>query len=214
MVGWEQVESSRTLAHGRVSIVVLDPLGSVFETLRDLSLSSSLWRLVNARRLPGLTGVDLVIYAVYDQVDWTLVKTLLQRAPTLVITTSFSSSDATQALNHGLVGYLDASLKPEPLRRAIVGALNGEPAYAREVTGVWLRARRQAALTAVEDSDLTPRQRQIVSLIATGATDKEIGGSLGIATATAQKHVTNILERLRVPNRAAAVAVVASRSQL
>jgi len=213
-VGWEQVGSSRTLAHGRVSIVVLDPLGSVFETLRDLSLSSSLWRLVNARRLPGLTGVDLVIYAVYDQVDWTLVKTLLQRAPTLVITTSFSSSDATQALNHGLVGYLDASLKPEPLRRAIVGALNGEPAYAREVTGVWLRARRQAALTAVEDSDLTPRQRQIVSLIATGATDKEIGGSLGIATATAQKHVTNILERLRVPNRAAAVAVVASRSQL
>jgi DNA-binding NarL/FixJ family response regulator len=208
------VGNSRALSHGRVSIVVLDPLGSVFETLRDLSLSSSLWRLVNARRLPGLTGVDLVVYAVYDQVDWTLVKTLLQRAPTLVITTSFSTADATQALNHGLVGYLDASLKAEPLRRAIVGALNGEPAYAREVTGVWLRARRQAALTAVEDSDLTPRQRQIVSLIATGATDKEIGGSLGIATATAQKHVTNILERLRVPNRAAAVAVIASRSQL
>lgn len=214
MVGWEQVGSTRTLAQGRVSIVVLDPLGSVFETLRDLSLNSSLWRLVNARRLPGLTGVDLVVYAVYDQVDWTLVKTLLQRAPTLVITTSFSTPDATQALNHGLVGYLDASLKAEPLRRAIIGALNGEPAYAREVTGVWLRARRQAALTAVEDSDLTPRQRQIVSLIATGATDKEIGGSLGIATATAQKHVTNILERLRVPNRAAAVAVIASRSQL
>jgi len=214
MVGWEQVGSSRALTQGRVSIVVLDPLGSVFETLRDLSLNSSLWRLVNARRLPGLTGVDLVVYAVYDQVDWTLVKTLLQRAPTLVITTSFSTPDATQALNHGLVGYLDASLKAEPLRRAIIGALNGEPAYAREVTGVWLRARRQAALTAVEDSDLTPRQRQIVSLIATGATDKEIGGSLGIATATAQKHVTNILERLRVPNRAAAVAVIASRSQL
>jgi DNA-binding NarL/FixJ family response regulator len=213
-VGWELVGSSRTVAQGRVSIVVLDPLGSIFSTLRDLSLSSSLWRLVNARRLPGLSGVDLVIYAVYDQVDWTLVKTLLQRAPTLVITTSFSTSDATQALNHGLAGYLDATLKVEPLRRAIVGALNGEPAYAREVTGVWLRARRQAALVAVQDTDLTPRQRQIVSLIATGATDKEIGGSLGIATATAQKHVTNILERLRVPNRAAAVAVVAARSQL
>jgi DNA-binding NarL/FixJ family response regulator len=208
------VGNSTAQAHGRVSIVVLDPLGSVFETLRDLSLSSSLWRLVNARRVPSLSGVDLVIYAVYDQVDWTLVKTLLQRAPTLVITTSFSSADATQALNHGLVGYLDASLKADPLRRAIVGVLNGEPAYAREVTGVWLRARRQASLMAVEDSDLTPRQRQIVSLIATGATDKEIGGSLGIATATAQKHVTNILERLRVPNRAAAVAVIASRSQL
>lgn len=206
--------SGAPLTRGRVSIVVLDPLGSVFETLRDLSLTASLWRLVNIRRLPGLSGVDLVICAVYDQVDWTLVKTLLQRAPTLVIATSFSSADATQALDHGLVGYLDASLKAEALRRAIVGALTGEPAYAREVTGTWLRARRQAALQAVQETDLTPRQRQIVSLIATGATDKEIGGSLGIATATAQKHVTNILERLGVPNRAAAVAVVAARSQL
>jgi DNA-binding NarL/FixJ family response regulator len=105
-------------------------------------------------------------------------------------------------------------LKTDALRRAISGALNGEPAYSREVTGVWLRARREAALAVVEDIDLTPRQRQIVALIASGATDKEIGGSLGIATATAQKHVTNILERLHVPNRAAAVAVVATRMQL
>jgi DNA-binding NarL/FixJ family response regulator len=197
-----------------VSIVVLDPLGTAFATLRELSIGVSLWRLLDGRRLPSLSGVDLVVYAVYDEVDWTLAQTLLQRAPTLVIATSFRLQDASKALNEGLAGYLDASLSVEALRRAILGALNGEPAYAREVTGMWLRARRQAVLANVHDIDLTPRQRQIVALIASGATDKEIGGSLGIATATAQKHVTNILERLHVPNRAAAVAVVASRSQL
>jgi len=46
-----------------------------------------------------------------------------------------------------------------------------------------------------------------VALIATGASDKEIGAALGIATATTQKHVARLLKRLDVPNRAAAVAV-------
>jgi DNA-binding NarL/FixJ family response regulator len=197
----------------RAAIVVLDPLGSVFETLRDLGLNTSLWRLVNAKRLPSMTGVSLVAYAVYDEVDWMTARTLSNRAPTLVVATRFVRDDAKQALDHGLVGYLDAALKPDALRRAIIGALNGEPAYTREVTGLWLNARR-ASFSPIQGADLTPRQRQIVELIAKGATDKEIGGSLGIATATAQKHVTNILDRLQVPNRAAAVAVVAARSHL
>ncbi|MDQ6794715.1 MAG: LuxR C-terminal-related transcriptional regulator, partial [Chloroflexota bacterium] len=41
-----------------------------------------------------------------------------------------------------------------------------------------------------------------------GAADKEIARTLGITTATAQKHVTNLLRRLHVPNRAAAAAVL------
>ena len=55
---------------------------------------------------------------------------------------------------------------------------------------------------------LTPRQREVVMLIARGAADKEIGQALGIATATAQRHVSNVLRRLDVPNRAAAVGAV------
>ena len=47
-----------------------------------------------------------------------------------------------------------------------------------------------------------------MALVARGASDKEIGGVLGISTATAQKHVTNLLRRLGAPNRAAAVAMV------
>ena len=194
----------------RAAIVVVDPLGSIFETLRDLGLSMPLWRVVNTKRLPSLTGVSLVVHAVYDDVDWATARTLSHRAPTIIIATRFAREDGTRALDHGLLGYLDAGLKTDALRRAILGTLNGEPAYTREVTGLWLSARR-VAFGSSDNSELTPRQRQIVELIAKGATDKEIGGSLGIATATAQKHVTNILDRLNVPNRAAAVAVVAGR---
>ena len=60
------------------------------------------------------------------------------------------------------------------------------------------------------DRLLTARQRQVLELVAEGLADKEIGERLGIATVTAQKHVTNILERLHVPNRAAAAAAVCS----
>jgi DNA-binding NarL/FixJ family response regulator len=198
----------------RTSVVVIDPAGTVFAKIRDLALPVSLWRLVDERRLPSFSGIDLVVCAVYQHVDWALVRGLRRAAPTLVMTTAFSRDDATKALYEGLIGYIDAGLEREALRRTICGAVRGEPAYGREVTGAWLRARRQAELEADAQLDLTPRQRQIVTLIARGATDKEIGGELGIATATAQKHVTNILERLRVPNRAAAVAVVAARAEL
>lgn len=47
-------------------------------------------------------------------------------------------------------------------------------------------------------------------MIAKGAADKEVARALGISTATAQKHVTNLLKRLNVPNRAAATAVLVS----
>ncbi|HEU5287473.1 MAG TPA: helix-turn-helix transcriptional regulator [Candidatus Limnocylindria bacterium] len=59
--------------------------------------------------------------------------------------------------------------------------------------------------TTTEMRRLTQRQRQIVGMIARGMADKEIAAALGIATATAEKHVANVLLRLQVPNRAAAV---------
>jgi DNA-binding NarL/FixJ family response regulator len=206
------VGNSVTLSGSQSSILVLDPLGAVFSILRDLRLRASLWRVVDRTRIPALSGIDVAIYAVYDRVDWATADDLAERAPTVIISSVKSHEDATEALGHGLTGYLDSSLPIDALRRALGGVLRGEPAYSRDVTGAWLRARRAAALNASRDIGLTPRQRQIVALIARGATDKEIAGLLGIATATAQKHVTNILERLQVPNRAAAVAVVSARA--
>jgi DNA-binding NarL/FixJ family response regulator len=174
-------------------------------------MAASLWRVLDARRLHTLSGLDLAVLATYERIDWSIADSLAECAPTLVLAKEFNRDDATTCFSHGLIGYLDAALPSAPLARALHGALRGEPAYGREVTGAWLRARRNAA-AADQSVDLTPRQRQIVALISRGATDKEIAGTLGIATATAQKHVTNILERLHVPNRAAAVAVVAGRT--
>jgi len=75
--------------------------------------------------------------------------------------------------------------------------------------GAWLREGHSVARGNADGAGrLTARQREIVGLIARGATDKEIGAALGIRTATAQKHVANLLRRLGVPNRAAAVGLL------
>ena len=206
--------AAQAAANGRASVVVVDPLGAVFGTLRELGLTVSLWRVLDAKRLPALSSVDLAVLAVYDKIDWAVADALVEHAPALAISTNYSREDATASLGHGLIGYLDASLTLDALRRAVSGVLKGEPAYARDITGMWLRARRTSAVRAERTLDLTPRQRQIVALIARGGTDKEIASALGIATATAQKHVTNILERLNVPNRAAAVAVISGHGVL
>ncbi|HEX9268202.1 MAG TPA: LuxR C-terminal-related transcriptional regulator [Candidatus Limnocylindria bacterium] len=192
------------------AILVLDAEGSVFARLRELGLRGSLWRVTDVRRLAGLGGMDLGVYAAYGQVEWPVADALAARCTTVVLASQPSRSDARDGFAHGLAGYLDASLATDVLRRALTGVLNGELAYGRDIIGSWLREMREGGRSRAAAA-LTPRQQQIVALIAQGASDKEIGGALGIATATAQKHVTNILERLRVPNRAAAVAAVSAR---
>ncbi len=75
------------------------------------------------------------------------------------------------------------------------------------------RASRRTAPTAMASAQLTPRQRQILQRIAHGDTDKQIAEHLGIAVATAHKHVQNVLHRLKVPNRAAAVMIASGLLQ-
>ena len=60
---------------------------------------------------------------------------------------------------------------------------------------------------------LTPREAEVVRELSNGRTNADIGKKLGISAATAKKHVENILEKLGVPSRAAAVALVLTTMQ-
>jgi len=60
------------------AILVLDSDGAVFGRLREVGLPGSLWRVTDAKRLAGLGGMDLGIYAVADRVDWTVADAMLK----------------------------------------------------------------------------------------------------------------------------------------
>ena len=63
---------------------------------------------------------------------------------------------------------------------------------------------RLAGLLA--EPEITPREREILTLVAAGKANKEIGAALGIAEDTVKRHVSSILDKLRVNDRAQATA--------
>lgn len=191
-------------------ILVFDRDGSIFSTLRELDLGLPLWRVQDPSRLEKVDRVELAIVSAFADVPWELIADAERPFETIVLTKRYDDAEALDALGRGLIGYIDVKAGEKHVRESIRGCLNGEPAYDPHVVGRWLRHRNSCARSHCNAGRLTERQREVLRLIAQGLADKEIAERLGIATATAQKHVTNILERLHVANRAAAAAAVCS----
>jgi len=195
--------------------VVVDRRGTVFGLLRNLQLPVALWRTTRMPREEELSSLNVILYVADDRLAWEEIRELGRTWPTIVVTEHASAADASDALRSGAFGYIDVNGSAEGLRRTLLGALRGESAFSREILGRWLREGQSTPRPgqAVRADRLTARQREIIALIAAGATDKEVGSALGIRTATAQKHVANLLRRLGVPNRAAAVGLLIKDGQ-
>lgn len=190
-------------------IVVFDANGAVFNRLRGIEPGFALWRSATPRRLESRGPVKLGVVAAYDA-GWRTSPALEQDFDVLVVADKYDERDAIDSVGFGLRGYLDAQGEPAALGRAIRRAMAGEPAYPLRVLDAYLRQQEACFRVHRNAVLLTPRQREVVAHIQSGDSDKEIAAALRIATATAQKHVTNILERLAVPNRAAAAAALCS----
>ena len=190
------------------TVAVLDASGTVYEVLRRACPDIPMRRLTH--RLPtNGSRPALAIFAIYGPTDWKRLPKCSGAMLTIAVTTTAAPDDVARARGAGAFGLLNATMPGLALRRAVAGALHGEPAFSRAALGLQIKAEWRA--TARErHAPLTPRQREIVGLIAGGASDREIGGLLGITTSTTQKHVQALLRRLDVPNRAAAVAVTMS----
>ena len=188
---------------------------SVASRVRTLLESPDIDHLVSTRQKlrPDMAEISsLLLVVAGNDVDWSVVAELAHRVDTVVLVNETSRSQARRALAAGATGYLDLSMKDETLKTALLAVLSGEAAFSRSVIGEWLRSRRTAP-TSIAAAQLTPRQRQILQRIADGDTDKQIAEHLGIAVATAHKHVQNVLHRLKVPNRAAAAMIASALLQ-
>lgn len=130
--------------------------------------------------------------------------------PVVVLADARDEHEEYFAIEHGASGYLVLSTPVTTLRRTLWAALAGEPIFRRHVLGRWLRAQGRATTrrSAAVHAGLTPRQQQILGLIAEGATTKEIAGKLRLKNSTVDKHISNLLKRVGVPNRAAAVGAL------
>ncbi|MBX5445882.1 response regulator transcription factor [Sphaerobacter sp.] len=147
-------------------------------------------------RMPELDGADAVA----------LIRAEMPDVHVLVLTTYDSDEDILHAVEAGATGYLLKDTTREDLFRAIRAAAAGQSLLAPSVA-----ARLMARLNQPRQEPLTPREIDVLRLVAQGASNKEIAAHLSISQATVKSHLIHIFNKLDVDDRTAAVTVALER---
>ncbi|MEO0448256.1 MAG: response regulator transcription factor [Verrucomicrobiota bacterium] len=147
-------------------------------------------------QLPGWNGIETT-------------EKLLDEDPNgrVLMFSTFAREDEVQAsLDGGAAGYLLKSAGREELIRAIRTVASGD----RYLPGDWAETLAQRK----QDPVITRREREILEWVAAGKANKEIGVELGITEDTVKRHVSNVLQKLGVSDRAQATAEAIRRGIL
>ncbi|WUH78193.1 response regulator transcription factor [Streptomyces sp. NBC_00435] len=159
----------------------------------------------------GYSGVVMDIrMPVLDGVEATgELSRLLPESRVLALSTFDMDEYVVAALRAGACGFLPKDVSPEELTAAIRTVHTGEAAVAprllTRLISTYVRAVRPAGRTAAVPAELTPREREIWQLLATGLDNAEIAADLDISVSTVKNHITGIFGKLGVRDRAQAV---------
>jgi NarL family two-component system response regulator LiaR len=122
----------------------------------------------------------------------------------VIVLTSFKENDMVQqAMQAGAISYLLKDVSIDDLAQAIRAACMGQSTLAPEATQALIQAANQGPRPG---HDLTAREHEVLGLLVEGLTNPEIAQRLMISASTARAHVSSILSKLCVSNRAEAVA--------
>ncbi|MDR3394682.1 MAG: response regulator [Parasulfuritortus sp.] len=159
--------------------------------------------LVLDLNMPGTDGINLMQQ----------LKTEGHSLPILILTVSEAEEDLARALRSGANGYLLKSMEPDEVVDAIQRAVKGETVVAPAMTAklISLLDNKTNTATSLLDS-LTQREREILSHLAKGGSNKAIARELDISYDTVKLHVRHILAKLNLSSRVeAAVFAVEHR---
>jgi DNA-binding NarL/FixJ family response regulator len=136
-----------------------------------------------------------------------LIRAEWPEARIVMLTVHDDEEKLFEAIKAGASGYILKNVKSTAFLAGVRSALAGEvvlpPKLAARLLDEFARLARQPAPApaAVDDGNLTPREQEVLALIAEGATDREIAAQLYLSVHTVKSHVRNILTKLHVVNR-------------
>ncbi len=151
-------------------------------------------------RMPIVDGISVLIQLKKRELNM----------PIVILTTSSNEQDLLEALKNGASGYLLKDMEPDALVTALRDINAGKTVVAPHLTSVLVRF-IQGDTTAIEKqgpfSALTPREGEILKLIADGQGNKLIARNLGISDGTVKLHVKAVLRKLEVHSRVEAAVM-------
>ena len=144
------------------------------------------------------------------------LQTEMPQVNILVLTVSEMEADLFAAIKFGATGYLLKNVEPEELIHAIIHIAQGgvivSPQMANALLGEFKNsAGEQKETPEPGESGLSPREGEVLQLVAKGATNKEIADALFISENTVKTHMHSIMEKLHLANRSQAVAYAVNK---
>ncbi|MBP9216032.1 MAG: response regulator transcription factor [Agitococcus sp.] len=153
--------------------------------------------------MPGLSGLEVLKLTLEDNPQQAVI----------MLTLSEESSDLLRALQLGAKGYLLKNSNVDYLVNALRLVAQGGTAVHPDMTSYLVAGLRQLKKDETEEKEhLTPREKEVLQLVATGQSNKEIARSLDIGESTVKFHIQSILRKLNLSSRVQA-AVYASQQK-
>jgi DNA-binding NarL/FixJ family response regulator len=151
---------------------------------RDVTVDAVLLDL----HLPGIRGAEGVAH-------------ICARGPkVIVVSAAGAADDVIDALAAGAAGYLTKDAEAEDIRRAVRAVASGQAYVSPTLASYLINANKPRAASI--DHQLSPRELEILALVAAGETDRDIAKQLFIATATVYSHLERIRDKTGARRRA------------
>ena len=141
--------------------------------------------------MPGLNGIECVHR----------IKRVHPRLPVVMFTAFFDPQRLVGSLLAGACGYLVKPSSPDEMSDAVATALRGIPYFCAEAEAALAKCFYGLAVRTAAQGQLSPRERQALSYLLQGCSDKEIAFELRLRDVTARSHVHNIIKRLKLQHR-------------
>ncbi|KAM3112254.1 response regulator transcription factor, partial [Phormidesmis sp. 146-33] len=186
-------EGLRTLLDAKPDLMVVGEVANGQQAVEQVVILQPDVVLMDIR-MPVMDGVAATKMIAQDH----------PKTKVLVLTTFDDDEYVSQAMQHGAKGYLLKHTRSEELAQAIRAVHQG---YTQMGPGLFEKAIAYAQSTPSAKSlppelaQLSPREREVLCLIANGASNREIARSLYISERTVKNHVTSILSRLNLRDR-------------
>jgi DNA-binding NarL/FixJ family response regulator len=144
---------------------------------------------------------------------------VLPDMPVVMLSVSDTDEDLFEALRAGACGYLLKDTDPQRLPHALRAVLDGEAPLPRVLTARLITEfRRHGKQRRLLDADgglvmLSERESEVLELLRSELTTKQVAHRMGISPITVRRFVSDILKKLRVPDRGAALRLTADTSK-